>query len=593
MCGIFGFWLRRELRSDDLTIGRNGVQALAHRGPDARGEWVDMKRGIFLGHTRLAIQDLSSSSNQPMTRYGKTVVFNGEIYNFRELREELEKRGCVFSTSGDCEVLLAAWETWGQDALNRFDGMFGVAMYEHDHLNLMTDAFGEKPLYVLNKPEGLFFSSEPRALISSMGLKFNPTEEEISQFLTLGFIPHPNTGFVGLEALGPGVVRCYHRSGEFHEREHWSLAESPSRKRVIKSSDLDDLADILIDSIKKRLRSDVPFGLFLSSGVDSALIAALASQELRTPVESLTVSFKSGVDEGHAASDIAQHFGLRHRVLDVGGDFSRKSIPEELIALYGTPNDNVSGLFVKRLAEIAKADMTVALGGLGGDELFYGYNKYSFLHRYSFAYRVPYPWIKYFSGIKVLFPEGRVSRAFDMLSGDPAERYIRVKNNGLGKLLDLGYFTTPNIPRISNTDDDLLLLARNFDLRQTLPCSYAAAVDRGGMAAGVEIRTPYLCKQLFRFVDQFEARVFFNGGQKALLKALLRRYLPDYLVDAPKRGFIYPIQDYLRRAPDKVPGGLNFYDAELVNYVWSRRSEKSFREIALRLMIISTMYSEA
>src|SRR3972149_1961725 len=205
MCGIFGFSLNRPVRESDLALGRRGAEMLRHRGPDGSGEWADAARGLYLGHRRLAVIDTSAANAQPMTSGALTVSFNGEIYNFKELRDELAGRGRAFATAGDTEVLLKAWQEWGAGAIDRFDGMFAIALADGARLHLVTDPFGEKPLFCATLPEGVYFASEPHALPRPLGLDFAPGQDEIAAFMCLGFIPAPGTGIKGLIALPPAT----------------------------------------------------------------------------------------------------------------------------------------------------------------------------------------------------------------------------------------------------------------------------------------------------------------------------------------------------------------------------------------------------
>jgi asparagine synthase (glutamine-hydrolysing) len=580
MCGIFGFWLRRPMTDEDIGLGRRATAMLAHRGPDGQGEWLDRGAGIFFGHRRLAILDLSSASDQPMQRGESIVVFNGEIYNFPELRAELAAEGYNFTTEGDTEVLLAAWQRWGAACLDRFDGMFAFAVYDGSRLHLVTDPFGEKPLFVAETKEGVYFSSEPQVLITD--------EDQVAQFLALGFIPSPGTGFSGMEWLPPATLCSYSKARLLGQRRYWEVHRASERqgKTKLTAADIDRLADVLIRLLRRRLKADVPVGLFLSSGVDSALIGALASRELGVPLKSMTVSFSDGIDEATSAAAIAAHLGLPHQVIDSRNDDCWTDLPGALAKLYGIPNDNVTALSVQQMSHLARRQMIVALGGVGGDEAFYGYNKYEFLHRHRWLYRLPQ---SLFAALRppraLLSMVPRWANLERLLNSPPQARFLALKNAEIGTMLRSGVLRIPSLPDFDPCGRDLVCAVRDFDLRQTLPASYASAVDRGSMRAGVEVRTPYLARELFDFVSDFAPSAMFDGGQKAVLRRLLRRYLPADLVDQPKRGFVFPLKRYMGTLGERTPtvGGL---EVSVLSDLWARRLDSGCDTIALRLMVL-------
>jgi asparagine synthase (glutamine-hydrolysing) len=226
-CAEFSDFAEAATHAGRLALGRRGTKLLAHRGPDGAGEWFDPERGLFLGHRRLAIIDVDARSDQPMVRGRNVVVHNGEVYNFSELRDELRSAGEEFVTSGDTEVLLAAWARWGEGALDRFDAMFAFALVDDESLVLATDPFGEKPLYIAETGDGIWFASEPQPLIDILQLKFKPDHDDIGLFLSLGFLPPPRTGFAGLEVMQPATLRRYRPDLRHSERRYWYPPQIP------------------------------------------------------------------------------------------------------------------------------------------------------------------------------------------------------------------------------------------------------------------------------------------------------------------------------------------------------------------------------
>ena len=311
MCGIFGFSLVRDLNASDVDMGLEQLHSLSHRGPDGEGHVALGEKGVFIGHCRLAILDTSQRASQPMSRDRFTIAHNGEIYNFLELREILEKKGVKFTTDSDTEVLINAWRNDGVDCLEGLDGMFAFALFDGEVTNLVTDPFGEKPLYVIQRDEGVYYASEPAPLVELLGLRFEPTEFELAAFLTLGFIPAPGTGFKNLQRVEPGSHIVITEGKITRATRYWTPAEPvvPGGKpKPVSEFQIDMVVEALIESLKVRLRSDVPMSIFLSSGVDSALIAAIAAKEFSTDIPAITVGFAgtSVHDESESASAIAK-----------------------------------------------------------------------------------------------------------------------------------------------------------------------------------------------------------------------------------------------------------------------------------------------
>jgi len=583
MCGIFGFWLKRPLMEGDIARGRRGTSLIGHRGPDGAGEWFDRERGLFLGHRRLAIIDVDARSDQPMVRGRNVIIYNGEVYNFSELRDQLKATGDQFTTTGDTEVLLAAWARWGEQALERFDAMFAFALVDGEELVLATDPFGEKPLYVARTCEGIWFASEPQALIASLDLAFKPDPDDVRLFLSLGFLPSPRTGFPGLEVMPPAALRRYRRNLTCSERIYWQVprnAKSAASPDTMSEESVDAVAQALVESLRRRLRSDVPIGLFLSSGVDSTLVAALCARELKTPLNAYTVSFTDGLDEAPAAAKIAAHLGLPHTVIDSREVAPYEPLPSQLVALYGVPNDNLSGLSVQQMSQLARSHVTVALSGAGGDELSFGYNKYQFLWRRRAMYRVPSflfrpaAWLN-----SVLRSVPQVKQAADYLAGNETYRLLAVKNGGFASTIGK---IAGGLPSLSLSVDEIALASRDLDVALTLPGSYLPAIDRGSMRAALEVRTPFLSRDVFAKAAAIDARALIAAGQKSLLRKILKRYLPDNLTDFPKRGFVSPIDRYVStlRAPPENGWGRG------VDELWAQRASPAAANILLRLDIL-------
>ncbi len=592
MCGVVGFCVNRSLTEADIRLGRNSLEMLEHRGPDGQGEWYDRERGIYLGHRRLSIIDTSSSSDQPININESTISFNGELYNFIELRNELISQSCNFMSNGDGEVLLQAWRHWGSKALDKFDGMFAFALYDGECINLVTDPFGEKPLYILNNADGVFFSSEAQVLVDLFKLEFSPSPHEIAEFMAIGHFQSGTTGFRGLEVLPPSSHICL-ANGEIVTRtKYWSPPEPYLQKgkiRPLTENDIDIINMELLESLQLRIRSDLPVGVFLSGGIDSSLVAAMISRDLGLRVQTLTVAYPDGADESAEASRIAKHLELPHIIVDSCDDDGWMHLPYELKRLYGVPNDNTTVLSVEQISNIAKRYMSVAICGTGGDEIFYGYNKYKFLYDNRLLYKWLSPLTKFLMPLDPIL--NKISSwqiAKKLLNGTRDWQFLSLKNNGQGELLkEISDMCGWKGEVLNNYEEAFFLSVRGFDINTMLPGSYIPAIDRGSMRASLEVRTPFLSRRLVETVAQFDQRSLLAFGQKDVLRRILSRYIPRTLTDGPKQGFVFPTKRYLSQDQLTTPI-LPFLSDSIIERIWSNRLDVEYKSLAIRLSILST-----
>ena len=589
MCGIFGFSLVRDLNASDIDIGLEQLHSLSHRGPDGQGHASFDEQGVFIGHCRLAIIDTSKRASQPMSRDRFTIAHNGEIYNFVELREILEHKGVEFTTDSDTEVIINAWRNAGVDCLKELDGMFSFALFDGEVTNLVTDPFGEKPLYVIQQDEGVYYASEPAPLIKLLGLRFDPTEFELAAFLTLGFIPAPGTGYKNLQQVEPGSHIVITNGKITKATRYWIPAEPVlhrGRPEPLSEFQIDMVNEALIDSIKVRLRSDVPMSIFLSSGVDSALIAAIAAKELSTDIPAITVGFAgtSVSDESDSASAIAKYLGLNHEVIhgDMTGGTDALDL---LVSLYGCANDNTTAIPSFDMASAVRNSATVALSGIGGDELFYGYNKYQFFYQHNRILSLPRSLravARWFSKIN------HRTTAVDSLRRSKHWTYANYKNVGVWDLLE-------NVSGLDEWGDEFFsgceqsqyLAARHFDLTHVLPGSYIPAIERSSMRVALEVRTPFLNRHLLETVDQLDPRSLVGFGQKTIARRILNRYVPENLTPAGKRGFIYPLDQIIES--QSTPPEIHGIEADLIIDSMDRRQHGRGRELFVRMMLLDRL----
>lgn len=581
MCGIFGFYLKESLDEEDISLGVSGVNALKHRGPDNQNYWYNAEHGIFLGHTRLSILDISEKSNQPMIDSEHVMVYNGEIYNYKEISKGLSS-GEYLKSTGDTEVLFNCWKEYGEKCLAKLDGMYAFAVYNKRErtLDLFSDYFGEKPLYWFESNKGIYFSSELNPLVKLLAISSDFSESDVSAFLSFGFMPGQRTGYKQTKALEPASHLRIEDSGSYNLKKYWTpqerIIENTSTVKPLAEKDIDLFQDALLESLQVRLRSDVPLGLFLSSGLDSSVIASLAKKELNFDIECLTVKFNDPEvsDESAMASKIALFLDLPHKIIDSKDDPARKD-RNVIYDLFGEANNNITIAAAYQMSLAARESFKVALCGVGGDEIFFGYNKYHELYHLDnlgITSRIKKMAKNILRGHK---------NNFDSLNN--FMKFLYIKNSAyfdeLSLYLNLDeisqyFMSSENVPSFES--------ARMFDLRQTMPFSYIPALERASMRVGLEVRTPFLNRKLFDLVSSYDSRVFLVDGKKDVLRRILSRYLPEKLFNHSKKGFRYPLQSFLKERPPEANG----FTKETVANLWEKKALKGIDEICVRMQIL-------
>lgn len=528
MCGIAGFYLKTIPADSSLLEAMAG--RLAHRGPDGQG--FHTAGAIGLAHTRLAIIDLGGGA-QPLYNEDRSLalVANGEIYNYLELRRELEGLGHRFATHSDCETILHAYEVWGEDFLDRLQGMFAFALHDlsKGELILARDRLGIKPLYCAQNERGLAFASEIKGLLPFIG---KPEVDPIglAQFLQSNFTCAPDTLFRQVKKVLPGTVIKFGRDGAVHERQYWSaLSVQPVDINLDEALEcFDQLMDTVIDI---HLRSDVPFGLFLSGGVDSSLLAALISRRVNEPLRTFSVGFpgSSVHNELNAAAAVAERLGTRHTALEVGADEMLNRLPHAVWAADDLTAD-YANLPVSLLAERAGAELKVVFSGEGGDEVFAGYGRYRMplIKRLLGQLRNP--------GTGGFRTKGVFSRAGRSL--------LRPELHDA-----MSDWRRPFIDAWGETPDNWSRLMRmqHVDLQTWLPDDLLVKADRMLMAWGVEGRVPFLDHRVVEFGLALPDRLKIDGRSgKRFLKQWGERFLPREQLWSRKKGFTVPVRDWLQ-----------------------------------------------
>jgi asparagine synthase (glutamine-hydrolysing) len=566
MCGIVGI-VDNGGRVDGERLER-ARDILTHRGPDDQGIWLDEAGKVGLAHRRLSIIDLSLNGHQPMSNGDDSLVlvFNGEIYNFRELRDELVSGGHRFFSQSDTEVIIRAYEEWGMGAVERLNGMFAFALYDRrlDRLVLARDRFGEKPLYYTQSATGFLFASELKALIALPGVETRIDESLLQQYLIFGNIPYPASIFRGVNKLPPAHTLVFDlKSRSICTECYWDMAEPQTVDlwdSTAGGSEVDRLDALLTDAVRLRLIADVPVGAFLSGGVDSSLIVSIMSR-LQTEVKTFAIGFKdSGYDEAPHAKAIADHLGCDHREHYVT---PRESLDLllELPAIYDEPFADSSAIPTYIVSRFAREHVKVALTGDGGDELFGGYSTYPWIAIFSPLLGIPSPlragaaW-----GLQKLGPE-KIKRHVPLLRIDEAwEQFLYLNERTIAKRDDVGRML--NFP----VDNSLIETVFYQKFQAALPrgglqaALYAEAhtylvddiltkVDRASMAVSLETRIPFLDPRVAEFATSLSAESKMGRWKlqkKKVLRALLARYLPTQMFERPKHGFSVPLHNWFR-----------------------------------------------
>lgn len=568
MCGIAGIY-SPESRPDERLerIVRRMTQTIAHRGPDHEGVWESRGEGISLGYRRLAILDLSPDGHQPMhTDDGRfTIVFNGEIYNFVELREELLAEGAAFRGRSDTEVLLAAIEHWGfEAALERSAGMFAIAVWDmrDRRLLLARDRAGKKPLYYAIQSGAFCFASEIKAIRDGASLALTLDREAIHHYLSLGFIPAPRTAYREIREVPAGSWMEIDARLEPRTRRYWSLPV-PTDLHISREDAVDQLEQVLSRAVRERLRSDVPVGVFLSGGIDSGLITAFAATQSSTPVQTYTVTFgEGGFDESPFAAAVAERYGTDHHTLRLAPNV--EDLLSRVAAAYDEPFGDPSALPTYAIAEAAGRELKVVLNGEGADELFAGYRRHLAVWQ---AERLGWP--GHLAGRALaradrLLPKlggfrgpyallRRAARGFGL---SPMERYLAWSSDG---------FTETEKREMGRAGGEPPATAATLaaEYAGTLGCGAVAdfmtidfvlslgdcllvKMDIATMAHSLEARSPFLDHRLVDWAARLPREVLFDGRTtKPLLRQLAARHLPPQVVSAPKRGFEIPLVDWV------------------------------------------------
>lgn len=567
MCGIAGRVNFRSGAPVDGAVIQRMCHLLAHRGPDGEGTHVDGPVG--LGHRRLAIIDLSPAARQPMASEDARlwITYNGEVYNFRELRADLERRGRRFRSQSDTEVILAAYREFGVGCLDRFRGMYAFAVWDSRArtLFLARDRLGKKPLYYLLDDDGIAFASEPKAFLADASFKAEPDLEAISHYLTYQYVPSPLTAFQGLQKLPPAHYLLV-QEGKVSVARHWRLRYRP-KHQLTEQQACEELLAQLREAVRLRLISDVPLGALLSGGVDSSTVVALMTELSTSRVRTFSIGFEEAAyDEREAAAIVADRFGTDHHAFVVRPDAA--ALLPALVWHYNEPFADSSAVPTYYLAQVTRPHVTVALSGDGGDEAFGGYERYVAHALACRADRVLGPLRPALAALGAVLPRGgnsrglrrRARRFLEALVAPPADRYARWMVHFTAE--QKATLCTPEFAAASGDTDPLALLREAFtvtdaedpveaamaaDVACYLPEDLLVKLDVATMAHGLEARCPFLDSAVVEFAARLPVRwKVWRTAKKVLLRRALRDLLPPEILGRPKQGFGVPIDAWLR-----------------------------------------------
>lgn len=570
MCGIAGIFHRERDRPVDAELLRRMTDSMVHRGPDGSGVWS--VPGVGLGHRRLSIIDLSGGA-QPMLSADEAlaVAFNGEIYNFREVRADLEALGAHFRSHSDTEVLLHGWRHWGVAMLERLQGMFAFALYDRarGQLFLARDRLGVKPLHYFEHADGgLSFASELKGLLADPALPRRPNLSAVEDFLALGYVPDQNCIVAGVRKLPAGhYLLIEHGKPVPQPVEWWDI--DYSQRATGSAEDLaDELEHLISQAVTSRMISDVPLGAFLSGGVDSSAVVAMMAEASSQPVKTCSIGFDAkALDESQYAARVAEKFATDHhsRIVDPD-DFA---LIDRLSAQFDEPFADASALPTWRVCELARETVTVALSGDGADEALAGYRRHVFHHGEERVRALLPQWLRgpLLGGLGAIYPKA-----------DWAPRPLRARTtllalarDGNAAYADAVGVTPPHLRRKLYSDSftgelggyrgeqpmiDLMAAApartgldraQYADMKYWLPGDILTKVDRTSMGVSLEAREPLLDHRLLEFAARLPDDMRVRSGQgKWLMKRAMERHLPRDILYRPKMGFVTPIAQWFR-----------------------------------------------
>ena len=592
MCGIIGFIDQtKQTSQQQLELMRDSI---SYRGPDSVGsEFYKTKTyTLGLGHRRLSILDLSPLGSQPMYFEELTIIHNGEVYNFADIKEELIVKGYEFSSHTDTEVILKAFHAWGVKCVDRFRGMFAFAIYNStkEELYIFRDRAGVKPLYYYASDEIFLFGSELKTFYQHPKFQKTINKKALPYYFRFGYIPAPLTIFENTHKLRAGhylVINC--KENSYEEKLYWSVEEFYLKEKSQKSEEviIEELEKILLESFELRMVSDVPVGVFLSGGVDSSLVTALLQKTSKTPLKTFTIGFKEkNYNEATFAKEIAEYLGTEHTEYYCTKDDMLEVI-KDLPTMYDEPFGDSSAIPTLLVSKLAKEKVSVVLSGDGGDEAFVGYSKYFALEKIAKLKKSPIKstLLKTFSR---LMSENSINKINELLPNSKKQKNIKDKYQKFKNAVNANSIEEMFINASSYVDSrtlDSVLLDNHIDFTLTgfntfksieelsvldqisiidyktfMADDVLTKVDRASMRVSLEAREPLIDHSIVEFSAQIPEHIKYkNNIGKYLLKKILYKYIPKELIERPKSGFQIPLYEWLR---DNLRDELDYYLSE-------------------------------
>ncbi|HZV66936.1 MAG TPA: XrtA/PEP-CTERM system amidotransferase [Telluria sp.] len=570
MCGIVGIFDTRGARAIDPALLKRMNETQHHRGPD-EGE-VYTEPGVGFGHRRLSVIDISLGQ-QPLFNEDRSVVviFNGEIYNYRELTAELKELGHTFSTKSDTEVIIHAWEQWGEDCVHRFRGMFAFAVWDRKQQTMFMarDRLGVKPFFYALLPDGMFiFGSELKSLRAIPGLPHEIDVRAVEDYFAYGYVPEPKTIYKGAKKLSPGFRLTVKVGQPIPEPEQfWDVPFKLHANMTEKDAE-GELIERLREAVKIRLVAEVPLGAFLSGGVDSSAIVAMMAGLADEPVNTCSIAFNDpAFDESKYAAQVAAQYKTAHHVETV--DTDDYGLLDTLADLYDEPYADSSAIPTYRVCQLARKRVTVALSGDGGDENLAGYRRYRYaMGEHKVRARLPSGLRKpLFGTLGKYYPKAdwaprmfRAKTTFEALARDLVEGYfhgVSVMSDAMRARLfsdkfrtDLQGYRAIDVMQehaANAPTDDPLSMIQYLDMKTYLPGDILTKVDRASMAHALEVRVPLLDHKLVEWISGLPPDMKLRGGEgKYVFKKSLERYLPNDILYRNKMGFSVPLAAWFR-----------------------------------------------
>lgn len=640
MCGVTGSW--SSIDYDHEAIAMTMAEQIASRGPDDVGVWAAINDGLVLAHRRLSVIDLTSAGHQPMiSPCGRYVLsYNGEIYNHLDIRELLSAQLDFSEWKGhsDTETLLVAICHWGLEVtLKKLNGMFAFALWDNHRKNLYLarDRIGEKPMYYGTSKSTFLFGSQLKSLSVHPCWKGNIDLDALSLFMKYGYVPTPYSIYDGIRKLPPAhFVEVSDGGKSISEPKcYWDLDINTEHAKHYDNNNVksvvDNLESLLLDSVGRRMEADVPFGAFLSGGIDSTMVAAMMQKISKKPVKTFSIGFdEEGYDEARHAKMVAKHLGTDHSELYVSPEDTISVLPK-LSGIYDEPFADDSQIPTFMVSELAKTQVTVCLSGDGGDELFFGYSRYfQVLSWWRKLRLVPLP-IRQLMSLAMTSIPNCLSNVLLLLPSKFAPKHLRDRIPKFSRLINApdwltfydrvitqGNYPKPLVLNASNNNNFLNRYKEKIeglsdsekmmylDMMMYLPDDILTKVDRASMAVSLEARVPFLDHRLVEFASQVPFKYKYRKRQgKWILRQVLYRYIPKSLVDRPKMGFGVPIEYWLKGPlsdwaenllDEEVLNNQGFFDSTLVQKMWDehKKGKRRWHVQLWRLLIFQMWFIE-